>query len=233
MKFKNIVVFSALLAALCVPSFASFTTYSQTISTSTSSLAITEATHGIASKWLGVSVEDGSGNVLAPSLYSYSVNASTYEVDLNFSPSISSGKVIIVGGFPSATSASTDFQVTGAGTASLTVCQYCTKSVPAQRADAGGKGWVLAEPVVFTITWQATGYIGILGNVYLNPSTNQVVLGYAGPSATVTCTPAAYCSVQSGISAFPSGTIPLGSSLSSGSTALWGTVTDNRPTQFQ
>jgi hypothetical protein len=128
--------------------------------TGVTSAQITQATHGISSVYIGVVCKDSSGNKLDLDAVSWTVDSSTYEVDITFTNSFT-GTVYLSGPWPSSdTSNSTDFQVTisGSNSSILEVCNQCATYIARRTynsqtftASGGGYlGWLsFTAPTVF------------------------------------------------------------------------------------
>ena len=143
-------LFRAATAALfCVCSSPAFAlgSYSQTV-TNVTSVTITNAQHSMGSKYFGVTVFDAESVRVQQSDspgWSYSINASTYAVTVNFTSSFT-GTVKLIGPFSGVTSADRDFKVSTAvegGAGVLKVCADCTLTYNALRS-WGGKSWFSA-----------------------------------------------------------------------------------------
>jgi hypothetical protein len=219
------------LAAVCATALGS-TTYTQSITSSTSSLTITHAQHGFSSTGLSVNVIDGTNNLLPTTAFSYSINSSTYDVSMTFSPAISSGTVQIIGAFTANTSASTDFLVSriaeGQPTVyKIAVCWYCTSSVQAIRT-TGGKSYVLGYPVKFTYN------SGNLSHYYVYIQDNVVVMGVNAGGVSISCSGSSVngaCRVDLGVYSFPAGTVHLADGTFTN--GAFDGPTDDRPAAFQ
>jgi hypothetical protein len=205
------------------------------ISSSTASLTISQSQHGFTSNNLGVAVfsaPNGGGSLLGQAAYSYSIDGSL-NVNITFSPSISSGSVYVNGQFDSNTASSTDFQVS-TGTyfdgsnydPALVVCAVCSSSSIAVRT-YNGASYALQTPYYVYMT-------------DLNPrdvlayiKDNVMTFGISSSSASgVGCYPTSSCAVVPNIAAYPAGSISLAHS-SYQSTGILTTVTDDRPAAFQ
>jgi hypothetical protein len=218
----------------CLFAAASLAQYSQQITTATSSLTITQAQHGYSSTKLGVMLYDGNGLALPTTGYSYTIDSSTYAVNITFSPTISSGTVKILGVFATATTASTDFQVTAA-TSTVTVCASCSSSSPAART-TNGTGYVSRAPVTFTASFPGV-HPNFTARAYILDNVMVLGISVANTSVGFTCAwgsdggAAGSCRIDYSISSFPTGAVPLGDVYYSGTT--FGSVTDDRPASFQ
>jgi hypothetical protein len=114
----------AAVTLLAISQLHASSSYSTSV-TSASSLNITAATSGMTSSKFGVYLVDGSGVKRPTSEYSYGINASTYEVDITFSPAFT-GTVKLKGLFAGAdTTHDYDFKFTMADSGTLRVCDGC------------------------------------------------------------------------------------------------------------
>ena len=222
----------ALLALFSATSAFGLTSYSTTVSNVTT-VTVTNAQHGFNSKYFAVTVYDNESVRVQPSDspgYSYSINASTYAVTVNFTSSFS-GTVKLIGPFTGVTTHNRDFAVStgvdgGSGTGFMKVCSECTLELSALRSWSG-KSWFSAGPVTLTLTAAAGG-----GTWRAWLEDQKVVFGYTnasvGGSATCSGMP---CEVRFSQSGFPTGSIPLGYQERSGVAGQhWvGSPTDSRP----
>jgi len=218
----------AALAALwvggVVPAFA-YSLYDYSVQGQLSSLTIAGATHGFGSTHLAVRVKYADGTIATLGAYSYSVDSSSYDVSLNFSPSLTFGAhVYLWGALGSNTTASTDFAFTG-GANTLTICASCSTSAVAQRAK-DSKKYTMAVPVVFT--WDTAPNTTMDVRVYILDNV-IVFAGYPYFPLAHCSSPA--CRIDGAVNDFPYGSIPLGHTTWTGSS--WGWLSDDRPPSFQ
>lgn len=216
--------------ACSVPSFALIT--DEGTVTSSTTYTRTNAQHGMGSKYFGVHVYDNSGNRVQPSGspgYSYTINASTYQLDITFTTTFS-GTVKLIGGFSGLTSHSRDFAVS-VGYDSyggyMRVCDDCTLTNFALRSWSS-KTWFTADKTSLRLS--STGGGGTW-RAWLENS--KVIFGYTGSSVPygVAYCVGQPCEVRYSISDYPEGSIPLGScARSSAVDEHWyGSVSDDRP----
>jgi hypothetical protein len=225
---KNLGLMWAFLLTLTLSCFADSKGYSGSITSSTSSMTITQSQHGFWSYKLGLVIYDGNGARLATSAYSYSIDHSTYDISLNFSPAISAGTVDVWGAYDGAdTTASTDFQVDTAftGVYTLRVCSHCGGFNPS--AQRTYNSVVYVRDTVNSVI--LSGASSTTMRVYIQD--DITVFGSDLSSGSLACNNTPSCRVDYNISAYPAGAIPLGQVTWNGSS--FGSVTDDRPVAFQ
>jgi hypothetical protein len=217
---KGLLLGFVALAAM-IPCFG-YAHYTQSITSSTSSLTIPASSHGIYNTNLAIMVRDGS-TVRATSGYSYSVDGN-YTISLTFSPAVTSGTVDVFGAFSTNTSASTDFQVvTGPAGNQVSACYYCTSSAPAVRTTGG---FTYVGAVTTTVTLDA----GTSADVKVYLLDNRTVFGLSISSGSAHCA-GSPCRVDYGVSGYPSGSVHLGHVTYNGN-GTFGSLTDDRPPAF-
>jgi hypothetical protein len=185
-------------------------------------VAITEGTHNIDSPYIGVLCVDNNGNRLDLDQVSWTVDPSTYEVDVTFASSFT-GWVRLSGPWPTSDTAnSTDFAVTiGQSNGSrLNVCAQCDTYVA--RRTYNGNSFVAFSGV--SLTWisfnAATVYVYLRENIAtfgLDQSTCE------GSSYSIDGT----ANVECAVSSMPDDVVPLGVASISGGEFTG--VTDMRP----
>jgi hypothetical protein len=193
--------------------------------TSVTSATITYATHGIASGMIGVICVPTGGTRLDLDQVSWTVDQSTYEVDITFSASFT-GTVYLSGPWPSSdTSNSTDFEVTigASNDQRLNVCAQCGTYTARRTYNSQTN---TADSVVSLITdtgWAAT-------TVYVYIDENMLTFGLNSSGCELgSYSQVGTSNVVCGVNSMPSGTgiIPLATAaVSSG---VFTTVTDQRP----
>jgi hypothetical protein len=216
-------LFGAILAAVVPPAHAQLTKWSGQY-TGVTYAAVTESTHGIESGMIGVVCVDSNGNTLTLDDVSWTVNQTTYEVDLTFTNSFT-GTVQLSGPWPSSdTSNSSDFLVAIgiSNSARLNVCGQCATNI-ARRTyeDVTYTGSTLAS-----LIWVNSGFEN--GTVYVYIQENMLTFGL-GQSACVlgSYTQVGTSMVACGVTSMPSGVVPLASATISG--GQFTSVTDLRP----
>jgi hypothetical protein len=218
----------AFLLTLTPSCFADSKGYSGSITSATSSMTITQSQHGFRSYKLGLAIYDGSGVRLATTAYSYSIDHSSYDISLSFSPSISSGTVEVWGAYDGAdTTASTDFKVGTAftGIYLLQACASCGGFNPSAKRTYNGHVYVRDSGISVILSGSPSTTI----RVYI--SDNVTVFGSDLSSGSLACNNTPSCRVDYNIPAYPAGAIPLGQVTWNGSS--FGSVTDDRPVAFQ
>ncbi|HTQ56302.1 MAG TPA: hypothetical protein VMI94_17660 [Bryobacteraceae bacterium] len=185
-------------------------------------VTIGEATHGIASPYIGVMCVDNFGTRLDLDQVSWTVDPVTYEVDITFTNSFT-GWVRLSGPWPgSDTDNATDFAVTigQSNSSRLNVCAQC--------------GTYLARRTYNNSTYTSSGGVSLLWvsftapTVYVYLRENIATFGLdqsACPAGSYTV--AGYANVECGISSMPTGVVPLASAAISG--GQFTSVTDLRP----
>lgn len=185
-------------------------------------IAVPQTTHGISSPYIGVLCADSEGNRLTLDQVSWTVDPNTYEVDVTFANSFT-GTLRLSGPWPAAdTSNDTDFSVTvgQSNSSNLNVCAQCG-TYTARRTYEGNTYTASAGA---SLTWvsfsAATVYVYLRENVatYGLDQSGCVVGSYILSGAA---------SVECGVSAMPSGVVPLAVAAISG--GVFSSVTDLRP----
>jgi len=185
-------------------------------------VAVTESTHGIGSPYIGVLCTDSSGNKLDLDQVSWTVNQTTYEVDITFTNSFS-GAVHLSGPWPASdTSNTTDFQVTIGQTnsAKLNVCAQCGTYTARRSYD--GNTYTASSGV--SLMW--VSFTAPTVYVYLRENIATFGLDESG-CAVGTYTVSGTANVECGVTSMPSGVVPLASAAISG--GEFTSVTDLRP----
>lgn len=225
--------------ALLTPTLFGVTTYEQTVTNQTS-VTITNAQHGMNTTKYGVRVYNASGVVQYPSTYTAGIDEGNYSLTVSW-PAAFSGKVKIIGTFPSLTSASTDFQVVrttgnyGAYTAMLG-CQYCTTQTPAVRQDANGKIWAAYNSGTVQLTATLASGSGTL-RIFLQ--NGHTVYGFDAANAAAACSPQLFgegSELRYGVTSWPADAIQLadvGWHWNAAATCTFYTPNDDRPASFK
>lgn len=189
--------------------------------TSVTYVAVTESTHGISSPYIGVVCIDNNGNRVTLDQVDWTVDPNTYEVDITFNNTFT-GTVRLSGPWPASdTSNSTDFEVTigVASTAYLNMCLQCG-TYTARR------------------TYNGNTYVAVIGGylewisftsntIYVYLSGNMPTYGLADNPCAGTYNASSNVKVQCGVTAMPSGVVPLASATISN--GAFTSVTDLRP----
>ena len=209
-----------ILLALCAPASA-LTTYSHSY-TNVTSATITNAQHGFGSYWLGLYAKTSGGVVLNPATdISWTIDESTYEVDITFTNSFT-GTVYLIGVWPSTdTGAGTDFKVDiGGNTANLYDCEQCA-TYPAVDT-YGGQRYAKSEPSA--LSWVSF----TASTVYVYGIGSRIHFGLSQATCNANQYNVTNAVVDCNVNSMPSsGVVPLGTaSISSGA---FTSVTDNRP----
>ncbi|HLY17421.1 MAG TPA: hypothetical protein VKR61_09355 [Bryobacteraceae bacterium] len=216
---KTTWLFSAVCFAAALPSGA-MTKWSHQYSNITY-LSVPESTHLISSTMIGAVCVDSSGNKLTLDQVTWTVDASSYQVDLTFTNAFT-GTVKLSGPWPATdTSNLGDFAVAigqSDGT-KLTVCSGCSTNIARRTYNsttytASLGGWL--QWVSFTAS---SVYVYLRENVATFGIADEVCAGSYNSSGGV--------NVECGIASMPSGVVPLGSAAISGGTFT--SVTDLRP----
>jgi hypothetical protein len=174
-------------------------------------VALTASTHGISSPYIGLLCTDSHGNRLDLDQVSWAVDPITYEVDISFTSSFT-GTIRLSGPWPSTdTSNSTDFAVTigQSNSSKLNVCAQCG-TYTARRTHSGStytaSGGVSLTWVSFTAP-----------TVYVYLRENIVTYGLDQSACAVgSYSLSGVAAVECGVSAMPSGVVPLASATFSG-----------------
>ncbi len=183
---------------------------------------VTESMHGIESPYIGVVCIDSNGNRLTLDQVSWTVNQTTYEVDVTFTNSFT-GTVRLSGPWPASdTSSSTDFEVAigQSNSSKLNVCAQC--GTYTARRTYGGTTYTASSGV--SLTWvsftASTVYVYMEENIatYGLDETGCPVGGY---------TVSGVANVECGVSSMPAGVVPLAVASISG--GVFTSVTDMRP----
>jgi hypothetical protein len=190
--------------------------------TSVNSATIAYTTHGIASGLIGVVAKSG-GVPLTLDQMSWTIDQSTYEVDISFTSSFS-GTVYLSGPWPSSdTSNSTDFETTigAVDDTRLNICAQCATYTARRTYNSQVN---TAAGVVSLI--MGTGFAATEVFTYIRE--NAPVYGLNAS----TCSPGSYSlvgspAVECNVSAMPSGVTPLAYAYVGG--GIFTTVVDDRP----
>ena len=228
---KALLSCAAAAALFCVWSLPAFAlgSYTQTV-TNVTTVTIANSAHSMGAKYFGVSVFDSESvrvqQADSPG-WSYSINASTFSVTVNFTSSFT-GTVKLIGPFTGLTGNDRDFKVSSGlegGAGVLKVCGDCSLDYFALRSWAS-KTWYSAGATVLSLTASGGG-----GTWRAWLENSKVIFGYSyasvGGAATCSGLP---CEVRFSQSGYPGGVIKLGSALRSGGAGQhWaGTPTDER-----
>lgn len=213
-------VWAAILAA-SVPAMPGMTKWAAGYSGVTY-VAVTANTHGIASPYIGVLCTDSNGNRLTLDQVSWTVDQNTYEVDISFNSSFT-GMVRLSGPWPATdTSNPSDFAVTigQSNSAKLNVCAQC--GAYTARRSYNGNTYTGSSGV--SLTWQSFSATTVY--VYLRENIATYGLDQGG------CVVGSYAltgtaNVECGVTAMPSGVVPLAVATLSGGNFT--SVTDLRP----
>lgn len=185
-------------------------------------VAVPESEHGIDSPNIGVLCVDPSGNRLPLDQVSWTVDPSTYEVDITFANSFT-GIVRLSGPWPASdTSNSTDFAVTigQVNSSKLNICAQCG-TYTARRTYAGN-AYTAASGV--SLTWVSF----TAPTVYVYLRDNIATYGLAQSGCVVgSFQTSGIVGVECGVTSMPTGVVPLASAAISGGTFT--SVTDLRP----
>lgn len=205
----------ALLLAF-LPAAAS-TTWTSASQTSITSLTVSGSTHNLGSPHFGVRTYNTSGILQPTSGYTYTINQSTYDVTITWSPSAFSGTVKLTGVFNATTTAGTDFQPALDGFAggvyhTVAVCQQCSDSVPAVRS-VNGVGYV---GLGNAYTTYGSGTFTL--RVYITPDDHKVIFAsdQSPSNSNLTCGGGTVCDVRYSITAFPSNAFKIAHATASG-----------------
>jgi len=202
-------------------------TYTQHITGLTSTLVIPASAWSPGTNDIGVAALDGLTNRLSLSVYSWSVDASTYDVTVHFNPAVRTGSVSLIT-YTALTTASTDWQVTQSGW-TLTVCSACASGPAAVRANGGSTVYALPRSYVLTISSIGGGGSDVRAYIASN---GFVTFGFSG-TYLASCVPASMCNVQGSVSSYPGGSVSLGKASYTSSGYVGGSLTDDRPATFQ
>jgi hypothetical protein len=219
---------AAVFLLTSVSAVASTNTYTHNITGTTSSLTIYQANHGFTSTRLAVHVYDHNGVRQSTSAYSFSVDGTTKDVSLTFSPSLQNGAAVkLTGTFSgSNTTASTDFRVSyDSPGSSVKVCSPCADNAFAQRG-YNSKVYVELTPVTFSGNCASSGSC----TLYVYIDDNKIKFGIAS-GGSGSCS-GSNCAIAAGVTSYPGGVIQLGR-VSFVSGIGWTGVTDDRPVSFQ
>jgi hypothetical protein len=210
----------AAIALLACTSGQAMTTW-QGNYTATTTATITHATHGIGNGMIGVVCVDSGGNRLTLDQVSWTVDQSTYEVDITFASAFT-GSVKLSGPWPSSdTGNATDFAVTiGTSDASnLWVCRQCDTYTA--RRTVSGKTYTANSGEA--LQWLDTS---ASMTVYVYGVENHLVFGLSASTCSAsqwTAGPTVSCA-SSGV---PSGALPFASATMVN--GVFTAVTDLRP----
>jgi len=183
--------------------------------------SVTASTHGINSQYLGVRAVDHTGHKLTLPEISWTINATTYEVDVSFANSFT-GTLYISGPWPSASSSPVGFEVSvGSDADALLVCAGCETS--AVRRVWSGQAYSSSN--YGALSWPHTCNSGGGVPVYVYISGNGVVFGVAANSFELPPLTATRASIAYNINGVPPGAVPLGSAVNN---CGFGSVTDLR-----
>lgn len=185
-------------------------------------VVVTESTHGIPSPYIGVLCTDSNGIRLNLDQVSWTVDPTTYEVDITFTNSFT-GTVRLSGPWPASdTNMSTDFAVTigQVNSSRLNICAQC--GTYTARRTYNGSTYTASAAV--SLTW--VSFTAPAVYVYLRE--NIATYGLAQSGCVVgSYTLAGVANVECGVMSMPSGVVPLASATISG--GEFTSVTDLRP----
>lgn len=204
-------------ALLSVMSSFAITTWSGNY-TAVTFASVAGSTHGINSPELGVYAIDGNGVPLTLDQMSWTINSSTYEVDVNFTNSFT-GSLYISGPWP-ASDTSSGF-ATGVGTNphKLYNCSGCETAVA--RKTWNGVEYVSDFFSVLQFPANASGTV----NVFVYIRGNSLVYGIS-ISALPSGLSVSHAFIELGVSSMPGGVVPLASAVNTN--GVFGSVTDLR-----
>lgn len=209
-----------LAAVLTLGTASAMTTWSGPY-TSVTTATILYATHRISSGMIGVVCNDSGGNRLTLDQVSWTVDQSTYEVNITFTNSFT-GTVYLSGPWPSSdTSNSTDFEVTigTSDSSNLWVCGQCATYTARRTVD--GNTYALNHGIEIEWLDNTTSQ-----TVYVYGVENRVTFGL---SESV-CSPSQWTAgpyTACNVSGVPSGAVPLASATMVN--GVFTSVTDLRP----
>jgi hypothetical protein len=220
---KTTFLLGAILAAMVPSAPAQMTKWSGRY-TGVTYVAVTESTHGIESGMIGVVCVDSNGNRLTLDDVSWTVDQTTYEVDLTFTNSFT-GTVQLSGPWPSSdTSNSTDFLVAiGVSDSSrLNVCGQCATYIARRTYE----GVTYTGSTLGSLIWVNSGFEN--GTVYVYLQENILTFGLGQTACVIgSYTQVGTSNVVCDVSSMPSGVVPLASATISG--GQFTSVTDLRP----
>jgi hypothetical protein len=184
--------------------------------------AVTASTHGIQSPYIGVLCTDSGGNRLTLDQVSWTVDQTTYEVDITFTNSFT-GTVRLSGPWPSSdTSNSTDFAVVvgQSNSSRLNICSQCATYTARRTYNSN--------------TYTADGLVSLIWvsfpapTVYVYLRENIPTFGLdQGGCEFGSYTLVGVANVECGVTSMPSGVVPLASAaIGNGE---FTSVTDLRP----
>jgi hypothetical protein len=194
--------------------------------TSVTSATITNSQHGIGSQMIGVVCIPTGGTALTLSQVSWTINASTYAVDISFNSSFT-GTVYLSGPWPSSdTSNSTDFQVAigSSNSSNLWVCELCG-TWTARRTVSGFSP--VAANAGMALQWLDTS---VSQTVYVYLDGNQIMFGLSESTcggSQWTGGDAYADAIACGVTSMPPSVIELGTATMVN--GVFTSVTDNRP----
>jgi hypothetical protein len=169
-------------------------------------VAVTQSAHGIPSPYIGVLCTDSNGNRLTLDQVSWTVDPTTYEVDITFTNSFT-GAVRLSGPWPASdTNNDTDFAVIiGQSNGSkLNICSQC--GAYTARRTYNGSTYTASSAV--SLTWVSFTAPKVF--VYLRENIATFGLDQSG-CVVGSYTVSGVANVECGVTSMPDGVVPLAS----------------------
>jgi hypothetical protein len=200
-------LFSLLLFAC--PAFAQWTPYSASVSSETSKY-VAAATHGKGSSGLAIRVVDNSGNTVARTSYTPSIDASG-NVTVTW-PASFTGSVKIYGAFTGTSNDrdyKADFGVTESDYGKVTVCADCTSGNYAYR-ELAGRRIAMGRSIVYEHGGMGCGLSQTI-RVFIDTDGKVTFASSGGYGGS--CNHADQCKTQTNVSSFPGDAYQIASAL--------------------